>query len=41
MSYHVFNNLAELLNGDLAIKIGQGTLSHDLMDREYNLPESI
>ena len=36
MSYHIFNNLAELLNGDLAAKIGQGTFSKDLMDRECN-----
>ena len=32
MSYHIFNNLAELLNGDLAGKIGQGIFSKDLMD---------
>ena len=40
MSYHRFNNLAELLNGDIATKIGQGILSRDLMDREcnYSLP---
>ena len=36
MSYHRFNNLAELLNGDLAAKIGQGIFSKDLMDRECN-----
>ena len=36
MSYHRFNNLAELLNGDLAAKIGRGILSCDLMDRECN-----
>ena len=33
MSYHRFNNLAELINGDLAAKIGQGIFSKDLMDR--------
>ena len=31
MSYHKFNNLAELLNGDPAAKIGQGIFSKDLM----------
>ena len=36
MSYHIFNNLAELLNGYLAAKIGQGIFSKDLMDRECN-----
>ena len=36
MSYHVYNNLAKLLNGDLAAKIGQGIFSVDLMDRECN-----
>ena len=36
MSYHRFNNLAELLNGDLAEKIGRGIFSKDLMDRECN-----
>ena len=36
MSYHRFNNLAELLNRDLAAKIGQGIFSKDLMDRECN-----
>ena len=36
MSYHRFNNLAELLNGDLAAKIGRGIFSNDLMDRECN-----
>ena len=34
MFYHRFNNLAELLNGDLAAKIGQGIFSKDLMDRK-------
>ena len=33
MSYHIFNNLAELLNGDLAAKIGRGIFSKNLMDR--------
>ena len=33
MSYHRYNNLAELLNGDLAAKIGRGIFSKDLMDR--------
>ena len=33
ISYHGFNNLAELLNGDLAAKIGRGIFSKDLMDR--------
>ena len=36
MSYHGFNNLAELLNGDLVAKIRRGILSKDLMDRECN-----
>ena len=36
MSYHSYNNLAELLNGDLAAKIGRGIFSKDLMDRECN-----
>ena len=38
MSYHRFNNLAELLNGDLAGKIGRGIVSKDLMDRKCNCP---
>ena len=33
MSYHRFNNLAKLLNGDLAAKIGRGIFSKDLMDK--------
>ena len=33
MYYHRFNNLSELLNGDLAAKTGWGILSVDLMDR--------
>ena len=43
MSYHRFNNLAELLNGDLATKIGRGIFSKDLMDRECNcfLPSKV
>ena len=36
MSYHIFNFLAELLNGDLAAKIGRGISSKDIMDRKYN-----
>ena len=36
MSHHRFNNLAELLNGDLAAKIGQGIFYKDLMDRQCN-----
>ena len=36
MSYHRFSNLAELLNGDLAAKIGRGIFSKDLMDRKFN-----
>ena len=32
MSYHVFNNLDELINGYRAAKIGQGILYCDLMD---------
>ena len=43
MSYHRFNNLAELLNRDLAAKIGRGIFSKDLMDRECNcsLPSKV
>ena len=33
MSYHIFNKLSELLNGDTTAKIGLVTLSKDLMDR--------
>ena len=33
MSYHRFKNLVELLNGDLAAKIGREIFSKDLMDR--------
>ena len=36
MSYNRFTNLAELLNGDFAAKIGRGIFSKDLMDRKYN-----
>ena len=43
MSYQRYNNLAELLNGDLAAKIGRGIFSKDLMDRECNcsLPSKV
>ena len=43
MSYHRYNNLADLLNGDLAAKIGRGIFSKDLMDRECNcsLPSKV
>ena len=43
ISYHRFNNLAELLNEDLAAKIGQGIFSKDLMDRKCNcsLPSKV
>ena len=43
MSYHRFNNLAELLNGDLAAKIRRGIFSRDLMDRECtcSLPSKV
>ena len=43
ISYHRFNNLAELLHGDLAAKIGQVIFSKDLMDRKCNcsLPSNI
>ena len=36
MSHHRFNNFVELLNGDLAAKIGRGIFSKDLMDRKCN-----
>ena len=36
ISYHIFNNLAELLNGDHAAKIGRGIFSKYLMGRECN-----
>ena len=40
---HRFTNLAELLNGDLAAKIGRGIFSRDLMDRKCNcsLPSKV
>ena len=40
---HIFINLAELLNGYLATKTGQGIFSKDLMDRECNcyLPSKV
>ena len=43
MSYHRFINLAELLNGDLAAKIGTEIFSKDLMDKEcnYSLPSKV
>ena len=43
MSYHRFDNLAELINGDLAVKIGRGIFSKDLMDRKCNcsLPSKV
>ena len=43
ISYHRYNNLVELLNGDLAVKIGRGIFSKDLMDRECNcsLPSKV
>ena len=36
MSYQRKKYLAELINGDLAAKIGRGIFSKDLMDRECN-----
>ena len=36
MSYHKFNNLSDLINGDLAAKIGWGIFFKYLMDREFN-----
>ena len=36
MSYHRLNNLAEVLNGNLAVKIGWGICSKYLMDRKCN-----
>ena len=43
MSYHIFNNIAELLNRDLAEKIGRGIFSKYLMDRKCNcsLPSKV
>ena len=34
MYYHIFKDLSEFLNGDVAAKIWQMILSHDLIDRE-------
>ena len=36
MSYHIFNNIAKLLNEDLSSKIWRGILYHHLMDRCCN-----
>ena len=36
MSYHIFNDLSKLLNGDLATKIGWVILSIELIDIECN-----
>ena len=43
MSYHRFNNLVELLNGDLAAKIGRVIFFKDLMDIKWNcsLPSKV
>ena len=43
MSYHIFNTLAGLLNGDIAAKIGRGIISIDPIDREYkcSLPSKV
>ena len=43
MSYHIFYNLAELLNGYLAAKIGQGIISKYFMDGKCNcsLPSKV
>ena len=43
MSYHRYNNLAELLNRDLSKTIGQVILSRDFMDIECNcsLPSKV
>ena len=43
ISYHRFNNLLEIINGDLAEKIGRGIISKDLMDRNCNcsLPSKV
>ena len=35
MNYHIFNNLAELLNRNLAAKFGRGILFRDLIDRLF------
>ena len=39
MSYHRFNNLEELLNGDLATKFGWGIFSKNVMDIECMIPD--
>ena len=36
MSYHIFNNLSELLNGDLTAKNGLAIHSHELLCRACN-----
>ena len=36
MTQHIFNKLSGLLDGYLAVNIGQGRLYHDLMDRKCN-----
>ena len=43
ISYHRFNNLVELLNGDLNAKIGRGIFSKYLMDKKCNcyLPSTV
>ena len=43
MSYHRFNNLTKIINGDLVTKTGRGIFSKDLMDRECNcsLPSKV
>ena len=43
MSYHRFDNLAELINGDFTAKIGEEIFSKDLMDRKCNcsLPSKV
>ena len=43
MAYHIFNNLDELINGDLAAKFGLGILYRHLMDRDCNcsLPSKV
>ena len=43
MSYHRFNTLAELINGDIAARIAQAIFSKYLLDRECNcyLPSKV
>ena len=36
MSYYIFNDLAELINGALALKTKQGIIYRDPIDREWN-----